>query len=151
MLYSDLTITENLRFYGRMYGVAALEAKINEMILRFDLGKWPGHRVGNLSRGIQQRTAIARALLHEPSVLMLDEPESGLDPNARILLENVLKELRQKGCTVIATTHNLEFALSTYSRLVVLAKGQFVYESTDRGLALSEVKEVFRRYSGYKS
>jgi ABC-type multidrug transport system ATPase subunit len=151
MLYSGLTITENLRFYGRMYGVAALEERIKEMISRFDLAKWHNYRVNNLSRGIQQRTAIARALIHEPSVLMLDEPESGLDPTTLILLGNILDGLKQRGCTIIATSHNLDFALSTCSRLAVLAKGQFVYESTDRGIALSTLKEVFSQYSEYKS
>ena len=151
MLYDDLTITENLQFYGRMHGVAALEERIKEMVLRFELGKWCGYRVGNLSRGIQQRAAIVRALIHEPSVLMLDEPESGLDPTARVILGNILGELKQKGCTVIATSHNLDFTLSTYSRLVVLAKGQFVYESTDKGLALSALKEVISHYTGNKS
>jgi ABC-type multidrug transport system ATPase subunit len=151
MLYNDLTITENLRFYGRMYGVKSLEERIEQMVLRFELGKWQGYRVRNLSRGIQQRTAIARALIHEPSVLMLDEPESGLDPTARIILGNILGELKQRGCTVIATSHNLDFTLSTYSRLVILARGQFVYESTDRELSLLALKEVFSRYSGNKS
>jgi len=151
MLYNDLTIIENLRFYGRMYEVERLEERIKQMILRFELGKWQDYRVRNLSRGIQQRTAIVRALIHEPSVLMLDEPESGLDPTARIILGNILGELKQGGCTIIATSHNLDFTLSTYSRLVILAKGQFVYESTDRALSLLALKEVFSRYSGNKS
>jgi heme exporter protein A len=151
MLYDDLTIIENLRFYGRMYGVKSLEDRIEQMVVRFELGKWQGYRVRHLSRGIQQRTAIARALIHEPSVLMLDEPESGLDPIARTILSNILGELKQRGCTAIATSHNLDFTLSTYSRLVVLARGHFVYESADRGLSLAALKEIFSRYSGNKS
>jgi heme exporter protein A len=151
MLYSGFTITENLRFYGRMYGVKAIEEKIKELVLRFDLDRWPSQRVGNLSRGIQQRTAIARALVHEPSILLVDEPETGLDPAALVLLGNVMEELKQRGCTIIATSHNLEFALSTGSRLVMLAGGKFVFESADKALSVDSLRDIFNRYSRNKS
>jgi heme exporter protein A len=134
-----------------MYGVKAIEEKIKELVLRFDLDRWPSQRVGNLSRGIQQRTAIARALVHEPSILLVDEPETGLDPAALVLLGNVMEELKQRGCTIIATSHNLEFALSTGSRLVMLAGGKFVFESADKALSVDSLRDIFNRYSRNKS
>jgi heme ABC exporter ATP-binding subunit CcmA len=150
MLYNELTLQENLRFYGRMYSVTDLEKRITELVSLLELRKWQDRRVSDLSRGIQQRTAIARSLVHKPHVLLLDEPESGLDPTALSLLETILTEQTKQGCSIIATSHNLDFARKTSSRLAVLDKGRFAYESNNNGIDLSSLKNIFNLYSGIK-
>lgn len=150
MLYNGLTITENLHYYGRMYGIPSCEKRTAELISRLELGKWEHRKVSELSRGILQRTGIARALIHGPSVLLLDEPESGLDPHALELLVNILDEMKTQGCTIISTSHTLEFALKTSSRLAILDKGRFVHESTTKEINLLSLKETFSQYSDIK-
>jgi heme exporter protein A len=146
-LYSNLTLTENLRYYGRMYGVPEVEEKVRQVVRQFELEKWQDQRVGELSRGIQQRTAISRALIHDPTVLLIDEPESGLDPAAMNVLEKALAERRQRGATIIATSHNLNFAAASSSRVAILAGGHLAYESGEKKPELSSLQEAFDQYS----
>ena len=147
MLYNSLTVAENLRFYARMYNIASPDGRTQELIELFGLTLWQKTRVGDTSRGIQQRTAIARALIHEPSVLLLDEPESGLDPTASDLLQNILKEHTNSGGAVISTTHNLEFASSTSGRIVILTGGNFIFQSTPETAGAGSLKKIFEQYS----
>jgi heme ABC exporter ATP-binding subunit CcmA len=148
MLYNDLTVKENLLFYGRMYSLTGLERRISELVARLELSKWADRRINELSRGTQQRTAIARAILHKPRVLLLDEPESGLDPGALTLLESIIAEQSAEGCTIIATSHNLDFALKTSNRLTILNKGRFVYEAESGKIDLSTLQTTFKSVSG---
>lgn len=126
-LYDDLTAYENLRFYGRMYEVPHLEERIAQVISQVGLEAQLHHRVRTLSHGMQKRLAIARAIIHSPSVLFLDEPESGLDQEALGRLMAVPDSLGE-GRTIIMTTHNIERGLLMGNRVAILAKGRIAYE-----------------------
>lgn len=122
-LYDELTALENLRLYADLYGApAARAAELLEVVGVPQLANTP---VGQLSRGQQQRVAIARALIHNPPVLLLDEPDTGLDLAAFALLEALL---RQDQHTVVLTTHNLSVGLRLGTRVAVLARGHIVDE-----------------------
>ena len=104
-LYGDLTIDENLRFYSRLYGKSRSSDSIVSVVDKLELGPFLNQRVRTLSRGWQQRAALARALLHEPNILLLDEPDAGLDEAAASTL---LDLLRHSDCTMLIATHSLE-------------------------------------------
>jgi heme exporter protein A len=124
-LYDELTAAENLRLYAELYGVRAPARRAAELLERVGLGHAAGELVGRLSRGQQQRVAIARAVVHEPPVLLLDEPDTGLDVAAFHLLEDVVS---RPGRSVVLTTHNLSAGLRLGNRAVVLARGRLVHE-----------------------
>jgi len=123
LLYGDLTAEENLRFYGRMYGVGDLNVRIEEVLHL--IGLWPRRRdlVRTYSRGMQQRLAIGRAVLHEPEVMLFDEPHTGLDQDASSMLDHVLGEVAARGRTVVMTSHDLARAADLASRFDVLSRG----------------------------
>jgi len=126
LLYGDLTADENLRFYGRMYGVANLDARIIEVLELVGLAARRRDLVRTFSRGMQQRLAIGRAVLHDPEVMLFDEPHTGLDQEACQMLDNVLREVAAKGRTVVMTSHDLVRAADLASRFDVLSKGVIV-------------------------
>jgi heme exporter protein A len=124
-LYDELTASENLRFYGLLYGVAEPAARAAFVLDRVGLAELADAQVGRLSRGQQQRVTIARALLHDPSVLLLDEPDTGLDLAAFGLLKELVTA---DGHTVVVTTHDLSSGLRLATRVAVLAHGRLVHE-----------------------
>ena len=111
-LYQNLTALENLRFFGGIYGLRpkALAARIEAVLAEFDLKERKNDRAGDLPGGYKQRLAMAAALLHEPPLLFLDEPTSGIDPRARRLFWQKIDALSKRGTTVIITTHFMEEA-----------------------------------------
>jgi heme exporter protein A len=134
LLYDDLTAEQNLDFYARMYDIDNRQARIEDLLMQVDLATRRYDMVRTFSRGMQQRLSVARAVLHRPQVLLLDEPYTGLDPSAAQVLTDLLTELAGKGCTVLLTTHNLERGLATGRRVVVLSRGRIVYD--ERGEAI---------------
>src|SRR5207248_4417317 len=116
---------ENLRFYAELYGVVAPRQRSATLLERVGLAELANERVGRLSRGQQQRVTIARALLHDPPVLLLDEPDTGLDVAAFGLLEDLILGSQR---TVVLTTHNLAAGLRLATRAAVLARGHVVDE-----------------------
>jgi len=147
-LYDDLTVYENLRFYGRMYGVPGLEEKIREVVSWVQLEPRLHDRVGTLSHGLQQRASIARAVLHSPSMLFLDEPEVGLDPQASNVVNDVLGRLDTGSRTVVMTTHNLERGLELGDSFVILDRGKIVYQATRDEIDKEGFKQVYDRCTG---
>ncbi len=130
LLYDELTAYENLKFYGRMFKVPDLEARIKNIISEVGLELRLSHRVRTFSRGMQQRLSLARALLHDPQILLLDEPETGLDQQAANLLKDKILSYRVQKRTVILTTHQIEHGLDLASRVIVLYKGKLAFEQT---------------------
>jgi heme exporter protein A len=123
LLYGDLTAEENLRFYSRMYGIENEDARVAEVI---DLVGLTPHRrdlVRTFSRGMQQRLAIGRSVLHDPEVMLFDEPHTGLDQDASIMLDNVLREVAASGRTVVMTSHDLVRTADLASRFDVISRG----------------------------
>jgi len=130
LLYGDLSAEENLDFYGQMYGVAHLEARISTLLDQVGLEPQRHARVRTFSRGMRQRLSIARALLHDPPVLLMDEPYTGLDQHAARMLDKVLLEAGTMDRTTILTTHDLEHGWRISDRAAILVRGQITYEMT---------------------
>jgi heme exporter protein A len=126
-LYGELTALENLRFYGRLYSVPSLDDRVGSLLEQVGLYGRRFDRVDSFSRGMQQRLAIARTILHQPQVLLLDEPDTGLDLSAYHLLESVLIGSEQRR-TVLMATHNLEQARRLCRRALVVVSGRLVGE-----------------------
>jgi heme exporter protein A len=143
-LYDELTAAENLRLYAQLYG--APEARGFALLDEIGIGHLADVQVGRMSRGQQQRVAIARALVHDPDVLLLDEPDTGLDVAAFGLLETLVADARR---TVVLTTHNLATGLRLGTRAAVLAQGRIVHEqprvSATDASALTDLLESFAR------
>ena len=125
-LYGQLTAAENLRLYGRLFGVDGLAERVEAGLRRVGLWERRDDRVKQFSRGMQQRVALARTLLHEPEIVLLDEPYTGLDPHAAAMLRGVLEQLRDGRRTVLLVTHNLSQGLELADRVVVQVEGRWV-------------------------
>lgn len=123
LLYGDLTAEENLRFYARLYGVPEAEQRIQEILELTGLWSRRRDRVRTFSRGMQQRLAIGRALLHDPDVLLLDEPYTGLDQDACDMLDGVLRQVAGRGRTIVLTSHDLARVEPLATRFDVLSRG----------------------------
>jgi len=143
-LYNNLTARENLEFYSRMYDVGEAQQRIHEVVNTVGMATRLHDRVSTLSRGMQQRLSIARALLHKPDIMLLDEPETGLDQEALPLLWQALQNEGQGKRTVIMATHNLERGLELSNRLVILARGKIVHEQTGQSLDISTLRKVYQ-------
>ncbi len=128
-LYDDLTAAENLRFFARMYDVSDEQQRIPEVLQLVGLFQRRHDRVRTFSRGMQQRLAIARAILHRPSLLLFDEPDTGLDREGMHVLERIIEYHVVGGGTVLMTTHDLRFGLSSGSRILLLEKGQLAIDA----------------------
>ena len=126
LLYGDLTAEENLRFYGRMYGVPYLDRRIAEVLDMVGLRARRRDLVRTFSRGMQQRLAIGRAVLHDPEVMLFDEPHTGLDQDACAMLDQVLSEVAARGRTVVMTSHDLARVGDLASRFDILSRGLIV-------------------------
>jgi heme ABC exporter ATP-binding subunit CcmA len=134
LLYGDLTARENLDFYGRLYGLPEPQPRIEAVLEQVGLTLRRHDLVRTFSRGMQQRLAIARALLHNPQVLMFDEPYTGLDPHAADMLDDVLRDARRSGRTMLLTTHDLTRALALADRVAILARGVIAFTARCRDL-----------------
>ncbi len=144
-LYENLTVYENLSFYSTMYDVPRKEKRIAEILELVGLADRRDERVGTLSRGTQQRLAIARALLHDPTILLFDEPETGLDQRAGAFLGNFLKTLTSGKRTVLWTTHRLELGLELAARVIILHRGKTVFEAAGQSLTIAELHQTYAR------
>ena len=148
LLYGDLTAEENLRFYGRLYGVSELEARVERALETVGLRPRRRDLVRTFSRGMQQRLSIGRAILHEPLVMLLDEPHTGLDPEAAVMLDRVLGQVTGEGRTVVMTSHDLQRAASLANRVDVLAGGVMAASVRKGELDPEELPALYRSVTG---
>lgn len=125
LLYDELTARENLRFFAQLYGLDNPEERLAAALAAVGLNERLDQRVGSFSRGMKQRLAIARAILHRPSILLLDEPFTGLDASASTALHRLLCRFRQEGRTCILVTHRPDEAEDLVDRLLVIERGQW--------------------------
>jgi heme exporter protein A len=146
-LYDDLTGRENLAFYARLYAVPDAEQSYGPLLINAGLEHASDAFVRTYSRGMQQRLALVRALLHEPEVLLLDEPETGLDQDALDLLERIVCDGGAER-TVIFSTHNLQLALRLSSRVVVLSAGGLVLDAPTALLDETRLRAEYSRLAG---
>jgi heme exporter protein A len=133
-LYPQLTAEENLRFYGRLFALDDVEVRIRRRLERVGLADRARFAVHKLSHGMRQRLALARALLHDPDLVLLDEPFTGLDPAAAGVLRGVLQELRSERRTVIMVTHNLAEGLALSTRAGIQVRGRLAWEGARNGI-----------------
>ena len=123
LLYGDLTAEENLSFYARMYDIGQAEKRISQVLDMVGLANRRKDLVRTFSRGMQQRLAIGRAVLHDPEVVLFDEPHTGLDQDACQMLDAVLSQVAARGRTVVMTSHDLARVADLASRFDVLSRG----------------------------
>ena len=142
-LYEPLTATENLRFYGRLYNVPNLDARIENLLDEVGLLARQNDEVRTFSRGMQQRLSIARALLHDPSVLLLDEPYTGLDQHASEMLTGWLGRLRASARTILMVTHDLERGLDLADRVAILVNGKIVFSKPSSEIQRDTVRKTY--------
>lgn len=145
LLYEDLSAYENLRFYSRMFGVDNADEKIAEVVERMGMTSRLHHRIRTLSHGLKKRFSIARALLHDPLVLLLDEPESGLDQEALAMLDAVISDKSMPSRTVLMTTHNLDRAMALSNRTAILSKGKVAFLESTEAAGNEALREAYSR------
>jgi len=135
----QLTVWENLYFHGRLFGIGARESRriSDELLEQFQLSRWAKASVYALSGGMAQRLMVARAIFHRPSVLFLDEPTAGLDPQSRLALWDLLGELHQAGQTILLTTHYMEEADQLCDRVAIMDHGKILALDTPAALKQS--------------
>ena len=145
MIYEDLTCEENLQFFGRMFGLKGLPARIDGVLEQVGLRKRAHQRVRTLSHGMQKRLAIARAILHDPPILLLDEPESGLDADALESLRSVIISGTERPRTVVMATHNVEVGLAWADEVAVLGEGRIIYRAERQQVDEAHLRGAYLR------
>ena len=143
-LYLDLTALENLRFYAQLLDLGLGDSDLEERIARVGLAGRGREPVRNYSRGMQQRLAIARAFLHDPSLLLLDEPFTGLDQEGTDLLQSYLNESRSRGKTCLMAIHDAPLGYSLADRLVVIEKGVVALDLPRQSVTIEEFQSRYR-------
>ena len=143
LLYQEMTGMENLLFYSRLYGVARPRERSRRVLERMGLAGAGEQLVREYSRGMKQRLTLGRALLHEPTLLLLDEPYVGLDQQGNRLLTSILRSLRDGAHTVLLVTHNLTEGLELCDRVLIQHRGSLVYDRSSDGLGRREVEAAY--------
>ncbi len=144
LLYGNLTAEENLRFYGRLYGVPHLEERVTQVLEMTGLVLRRRDLVRTFSRGMQQRLAIGRAVLHDPEVMLFDEPYTGLDQDASLMLDDLLHTVAAQGRTVVMTSHDLARAEAVATRFDILSRGAIAASATRRQLGRSNLLSFYK-------
>lgn len=147
-LYQELTAYENFMFYCRMYDVPDKDQRIKEIIDSVDMTPRLHDRVSTLSRGMQQRLSIGRALLHNPEILLLDEPDTGLDWHSLSSLWEIMNREDGVNRTVIFTTHNLNRGCALSNRIIIMNRGKIIHDSPSSELDGGKVEETYIRLTG---
>jgi heme exporter protein A len=145
LLYDDLSANQNLRFYARMYDVPKAAERIETVLNQVGLWGRQNDPVRTYSRGMQQRLAIARAILHNPPILLLDEPDTGLDQHAADMLNDLLTAVGVSQRTILMTTHNWERGLSMGNRITILGKGKIVYDVLRQNVSVEELRKQYNQ------
>ena len=146
-VYDDLTTRENLLYYGHLYGLGTA-SPVDAQLEAFDLGDVATRPTRNLSRGMRQRLALARATLHEPELLLLDEPFTGLDPRGAESLTEHLIRLREGSVTIVLTTHQFERALSMADAALLLHAGRVAWRADDDLPSTQRMREIYAAHGG---
>jgi heme exporter protein A len=142
MLYNDMTVRENLEFFAGLYRLTSIDDLVNRVANQVGIRPRLDDRVRELSHGFQKRVSIARSLLHEPQLLLLDEPESGLDAQSVARLDCIIAGYKKSGRSVFMTTHVLDHGLEIADRALVLAGGVIGFESLNPYQDKSEINEA---------
>ncbi len=147
-LYGGLTARDNLRFYGRLYDLPDIPERCEALLEEVGLAERAEDQVRTFSRGMQQRLSIARALIHDPDLVLLDEPYTGLDQHASRTLRGILEQVRGRGRSVVMVTHHLDEGLEVSTRVSIMARGRFAFEAPTRGLSHAGMQRVYHDVVG---
>ncbi len=148
MLYGDLSAEENLTFFGRLYQLEDREERVMQALKKVGLFARQRDAVRTFSRGMLQRLTIARATLHEPDVLLLDEPYTGLDQDASHLLDDLLRAEMENGRTILMITHDLVHGLNLCYRIAILNRGRIVQDIASETVDVGEFLELYAEETG---
>ena len=146
-LYDDLTAEENLLFYGRMYGIEELTRTVDRALRKVGIEGRRRDKVHTYSRGMQQRLSLARATLHDPEILLLDEPDTGLDQEASRQLSALLERESGRRRSVVMATHDLRLGAENCDRFLILAGGRVAYEGERGGRSQAELEELYQSHA----
>jgi heme exporter protein A len=147
-LYSHLTALENLQFYGRMFGVNKLPERSAEVLSAVGLETYAQRLVRTYSRGMQQRLAIARVLLHSPAILLLDEPYTGLDQQAIAQVQELLRQSHASDQTIILSTHDFQRGLELCDDIAIQCHGKIVYHGPALGTDIRAFEQLYVDHVG---
>ena len=153
-LYEKLTATECMHFVANLYDMNDPAKRISELLELFGLSDWKGELIENFSHGMKQRLVMASALLHDPKVLVVDEPMVGLDPRGARLVKDIFKDLASRGVTVFMSTHTLEIVEDMCTRVAIINKGEIIAEGSVEDLARlarmenSHLEPIFLKLTG---
>lgn len=142
-LYENLSAEENLKFYGKMYGISNLEERVEKMLATVQLTKRKDDPVRTYSRGMLQRVSIARALVHDPDLIFLDEPYTGLDQHASQVLTDILLEQFEHHKTIVLVTHNLSLGYRLASKIAIMSRGGFALYDAKENIAESDFEKTY--------
>jgi heme exporter protein A len=145
-IYDELSAFENLRLFGRLYGMENPAKTAKEWLARTGLERVQDGLVREFSRGMRQRLAVARAFLHNPALLLLDEPFTALDDRAIAVLQQLLAEARGRGCTIIMSTHQLREALELASDVALINRGRLAFHGERSAEMLQDPGWLYRNY-----
>ncbi len=145
-VYDELSAMENLRLFGRMYGLTDPESRAEGLLDRVGLGRVKDGLVREFSRGMRQRLAIARAFIHDPSVLLLDEPFTSLDDRAIAVLQSLLAEASERGASIVMSTHQLREAMELATQVILLERGQLVFSGPRTEEMIADPGWVYTHY-----
>jgi len=147
-LYNNLSAFENLKFYGRMYDVPDLKDRIEALLELVGLSVYQDDPVNTFSRGMQQRLSVARAIIHDPKILFLDEPYTGLDQHGAEDLKKLLKRFRSQGKTILMTSHDIDRGLELCSQSAILKSGRLVFKEKISRIVKDDFKQLYYNLTG---
>ena len=147
LLYHDMTAKENLEFYAGLYGVQDSNKRIKDILELMGLYERRDSRVSKFSRGMQQRLTIARALINDPSLILLDEPYNGLDQHASALLSGQLIKLHDQKRTIIMVTHNLKLGMEAATKVGILVKGKMPFLKDREAISGERFDDIYFHYA----
>lgn len=150
-LYQNLTAFENLKFYGKMYEVSPLHDKIEELLELVGLSEYRDDPVNTFSRGMQQRLSVARAIIHDPEILFLDEPYTGLDQHGAEDLKKLLERFKEEGKTIFMTSHDIDRGLELCNRSAILKSGRLVFHEKISKIVKGDFKQLYNDLTGKKA
>lgn len=142
-LYENLSAEENLKFYGKIYSVKDIYKRVDELLKKVELINRKKDLVRNYSRGMLQRLSIARALVHNPDIILLDEPYTGLDQHASYILTNILKEQFEDKKTIIMVTHNLSRGYDLASKILIMKQGKIAFMEDKINIPEYEFEDIY--------
>lgn len=146
-IYDDLSAQENLEFFGRLYKVEDLGASVDRWLETVGLSRFRNARASEFSRGMRQRLAVARAFLHDPQVLLLDEPWTALDDRAIELVSSLLRDAQTRGCIVIVCSHQLREALEVATEVAVIDRGKLIFEGSNSDEFKAAPEDFYQKIS----